>query len=501
MAFENLAQTMGGYSGQMLQAAIAAREQNMKERNMRLQAPLAMAQTFTGALGQWQDLEHKRNILSEQKLTNEKERRLMDLRILKETIEAKTFAEFLQLDLDTQNFVLQNKKNLAPHQLAEQIARASEAKRSTAYNLKMEDVREEVERSGLDFAKENLTKLQNTNKREPWELALLGYQVESARVGDTQTKQKYEDWTEFREKFGFPPELAKEWEYQNLQEKARKVETAIQNWDGPIDADAMAKILGDNFDINFVQSITTLLRAKTTMESKHGMQGTYASVISGVIQKSGVQKTLQDNLRIQISEPGYTQTQKDDAKLNMMNLGEKLLYNEQAISKITNAWRAAEKTEQNPNGLAPTDDWSAYGFYVASQIESQTRMRGEDMYANWLASRKADEPVTVDTVDTVGTVDLPTEAGGPPPLGSSAPGVQQQPLLQMLQSGPMPGGPMGQAYQQGLRSSMPFNPAPQQQPLPPQQQPHRNYVDPSLAPQPPAPMTIPDLGFIYDIPM
>ena len=139
------------------------------------------------------------------------------------------------------------------------------------------------------------------------------------------------------------------------------------------------------------------------------------------------------------------------------------------------------------------------------------------MYANWLASRKADMPVTVDTVDTVGTVDLPTEVGGPPtggimtglepfapqppPLGSPAPGVQQQPLLQMLQSGPMPGGPMGQAYQQGLRSSMPFNPAPQQQPLPPQQQPHRNYVDPSLAPQPPAPMTIPDLGFIYDIPM
>ena len=63
MAFENLAAHLGQYSGQMLSAAVAAREMNLKEKNMKLQAPLALAQTLTGALGQMQDNKLKNKAL------------------------------------------------------------------------------------------------------------------------------------------------------------------------------------------------------------------------------------------------------------------------------------------------------------------------------------------------------------------------------------------------------------------------------------------------------
>ena len=57
MVFENLGQHLGGYSQGMLQAAIAGREQALKEKNMQLQAPLQIAQTLTQGLGQWAQLD------------------------------------------------------------------------------------------------------------------------------------------------------------------------------------------------------------------------------------------------------------------------------------------------------------------------------------------------------------------------------------------------------------------------------------------------------------
>ena len=479
MAFENLAQTMGGYSGQMLQAAIAAREQNMKERNMRLQAPLAMAKTFTGALGQWQDLEHKRNILSEQKQTNSRERQLMDLKILKETIDSKHWAEFSQLNLDERNFVLQNQKDKAPHELTELIATAAEKNRVTAYNLKMEATREAAERSDLSFAKENLIKIQNTNKRQPWDLAILDLQLKTAERGDKQAQQQYEDWKGFREEFDFPPEYAKAWEHQDELETYRKIEKAVRELDGPLDADAMVKILGDNFDINFVQSITTLLRAKTSMETKHGMQGTYASIIAGIVQKSGVQESIQDNLRLQLTTPGFGDLK--DTRDKFMALGGDFVSLKGQFAKVTSALEGALKSDKNPNGMEPGADWSQFGFYVTTQLDTGTREPGENFYANWLASRKADETKD-ETVDTVGTVDLPTEAGGPPPLGSPSPGI----MAGLGGLGPPPGN-------QGIYRGPQQFPVGGPQPPIPHQAP--------LEPQPPAPVGIPDLGFLLDIPM
>ena len=57
MVFENLGQHLGGYSQGMLQAAIAGREQALKEKNMQLQAPLQIAQTLSQGLGQWAQID------------------------------------------------------------------------------------------------------------------------------------------------------------------------------------------------------------------------------------------------------------------------------------------------------------------------------------------------------------------------------------------------------------------------------------------------------------
>jgi hypothetical protein len=425
--------------------------------------------------------------LSEQKLTNVRERQLMDLKILKETIDSKTWGEFNQLNLDERNFVLKNLKDKAPHELTKVIADAAEANRSTAYNLKMEATRQAAEESDLSFAKENLIKIENTNKREPWELAILGYQLEAAKLGDAQAQNKYEDWTEFRDKFGFPPEYAKEWEGQNELEKYRKIEKAVRELKGPLDADAMVKILGDNFDINFVQSITTLLRAKTSMETKHGMQGTYASIIAGIVQKSGVQKSIQENLRVQLTTLGFQDLKQ--TREEFMALGEDFVSLQGQFAKVTAALEGALKSEKNPNGMEPGADWSQFGFYVTTQLDMGTREPGANFYANWLASRKADETKD-ETVDTVETVDLPLGTGVPPPLGSPAPGVQQQPPPGIMAGlgglGPPPGN-------QGIYRGPQQFPVGGPQPPIPHQAP--------LEPQPPAPVGIPDLGFLLDIPM
>ena len=64
MAFENLAQHLGGYSQGMLKAAIAGREQAMNEQNMRLQQPLQMAQLWTDAMGQMHEIEQQEKRLA-----------------------------------------------------------------------------------------------------------------------------------------------------------------------------------------------------------------------------------------------------------------------------------------------------------------------------------------------------------------------------------------------------------------------------------------------------
>ena len=68
MAFENLAQQIGQQSNAMLQAAIAGREASLKERQMKQQMPMGLANTFASALQQYQQMEmQKQQMAAQQK--------------------------------------------------------------------------------------------------------------------------------------------------------------------------------------------------------------------------------------------------------------------------------------------------------------------------------------------------------------------------------------------------------------------------------------------------
>ena len=228
MAFENLAQHLGGYSQGMLQAAIAGREQAMNEQNMRLQQPLQMAQLWTDAMGQMHEIEQQEkrlaldaenaksaNILSAARADQIRQETLTHVLGREDYLSLQKYAAD-QGDAEAQAawFNLQRAGEMKPHELQAAkenalliVANRRQAEVEADIAESTQKAAEELIRIGRDTAAEELKLAMEEAKNAPEKLrglkaknVLLEAQGEAAKTQSDLYKIQLEDIHEFNEK-------------------------------------------------------------------------------------------------------------------------------------------------------------------------------------------------------------------------------------------------------------------------------------------------------------
>lgn len=336
MAFENLGQHLGGYSGQMLQAAIAAREQSMKEKNMRLQAPLALAQTLTGAMSQWQNIEAQKH---QQKVTDDKMTMAQELhgyqvKMANEEVQAMQFgndrmSKFLQLELDAAGLnneeltgriaalrqATQFTKDMQPDQLARLRAeidntiaqgkllkdehrfnKRTENWRANAVELGVEKLWKEID--GLD-AKEGLTLAQAAHYEAASKMTVAQY---DAFLLEKDSLQKFVDTYEVTPEVY---EKMQQWAHSNPWKTTAEIQQKINDLKAkgiPITAQTLLEVISSHYDPAQLAFMTQLAASagrqtgKTGREKAWSMINAYASrLISMNASSATAMRALEGN--------------------------------------------------------------------------------------------------------------------------------------------------------------------------------------------------------------
>lgn len=317
MAFENLAQGMGNYSGQMLQAAIAARESALKEQNMRLQAPLAMAQTVQNAMGQWQQLDAQKEAqsMARKELTLKTEAHAMDMRtaesnlvgasIGQERMRGLMDAEIMAANLGNDVLsaelqqLLQQTKNLVdmtPLQVQQlQVAidagleQVKAAKATNNFNEATESTRAALADAGLGIEQQRLKNLESTGELNSANLLLLNSQVEMTEI------ERDALYTFMESHEGNTPEmyeLTQRLKLSNPHQQAYNVRTALAAIENPTTAD-IYRVLAKNFDPAFLGAITSISTSrKTTSGTPIPGKAFSDTLLTGLGFEAGLSSTI-----------------------------------------------------------------------------------------------------------------------------------------------------------------------------------------------------------------